>query len=255
MPRLILFGATGNLGSRVLRQALSAGHEVTAVVRDPSRLASGKEARLSVHRGDLRALSAAELAGLIAGHDSLISCAGLVTEGQTFVDIVDRVVSGVEAMPTGTQPACWFLAGAAVLEIGESGRRGVDLPKIRSLYWPHRVNFERLARSGLNWRLLCPGPMVDEPPLGAHRLRIALDRLPVEIPALAGSLPDLLLLPFFARLIPQMIVPYADAAAVMLAHIGREDAMSRHRVGLALPAGMRGHKDQWTARPRPTSGP
>jgi hypothetical protein len=39
-----------------------------------------------------------------------------------------------------------------------------------------------------------------------------------------------------------MIVPYADAAALMLANLDCGNAMSRHRVGLALPAGMRGRK-------------
>jgi hypothetical protein len=39
-----------------------------------------------------------------------------------------------------------------------------------------------------------------------------------------------------------MIVPYADAAALMIANLDRGNAMSRHRVGLALPAGMRGRK-------------
>jgi hypothetical protein len=51
-------------------------------------------------------------------------------------------------------------------------------------------------------------------------------------------------------MIPQMIVPYADAAAVMLANVNRGNAMARHRVGLALPRGMRGKKSQWAARPR-----
>ena len=40
-----------------------------------------------------------------------------------------------------------------------------------------------------------------------------------------------------------MIVPYADAAALMLANLDRRNAMSRHRVGLALPEGMRGRVD------------
>ena len=39
-----------------------------------------------------------------------------------------------------------------------------------------------------------------------------------------------------------MIVPYADAAAVMLANLGRGNRMSRRRVGLALPVGMVGRK-------------
>ena len=38
MSRLIILGATGSLGRRVLEQAIAAGHEVTVFVRDPSRL-------------------------------------------------------------------------------------------------------------------------------------------------------------------------------------------------------------------------
>jgi hypothetical protein len=44
-----------------------------------------------------------------------------------------------------------------------------------------------------------------------------------------------------------MIVPYADAAALMLANLEPAGALSRHRVGLALPAGMRDSKAHWTA--------
>jgi hypothetical protein len=81
-------------------------------------------------------------------------------------------------------------------------------------------------------------------PLGLDRLRVSLDAFPVEIPAAARAVPDSSLPPVFASLIPQMIVPYADAAALMLANLDRDDAMSRHRVGLALPVGMLGRKPQ-----------
>ncbi len=250
MARLIIFGATGSLGSHVLRQALAAGHQVTVVVRTPSRLLLEAQTQVSVHRGDLSVLAPVDVAKLISGHDALINCAGLVTEGQAFVGLIDRLVTGVESMPLAAQPVCWFLAGAALLDIDQSGRKGVDLPKVRSTYWPHRINFERISRSDLDWRLLCPGPMVEQPALGVHRLRIALDTLPVQVPAFARALPGPLFLPVFAYMIPQMIVPYADAAAVMLANFNRGDTMARHRVGLALPLGMRGTKSQWAAKPR-----
>jgi nucleoside-diphosphate-sugar epimerase len=55
---------------------------------------------------------------------------------------------------------------------------------------------------------------------------------------------DVTVVPLFASLVPQMIVPYADAAALMLANLDRGNAMSRRRVGLALPVGMRGPKAQ-----------
>jgi uncharacterized protein len=250
MSRFIILGAAGSLGSHVLRLALAAGHQVTVFVRTPSKLPPEVQSQVSVHQGDLSALAPADIAQLIKGQDALINCAGHVTDGQNLVDIVDRLVTAVEALPTAARPVCWFIAGAALLDIDESGRRGVELPKLKSTYWPHRVNFERIGRSGLDWRLLCPGPMVEEPALGLSRLRIALDRLPVQVPAFARALPGPLFLPIFAYLIPQMIVPYSVAAALMLANLDPGDAMARHRVGLALPLGMRGKKPRRAGKPR-----
>lgn len=244
MTRLIVLGASGSLGRHVLRQALAVGHEVTAFVRNPSKLPPEAQGRVSVHTGDLAARVPLEL---LRRQDALINCAGHVADGESFVDLVDGVVASVEALPAAEQPVCWFLAGAALLDVDSSGRRGVDLPKLSSTYRPHALNFERLRRSSLDWRLLCPGPMVDEPAIGMERLRMSLDGLPAQVPALARALPGPLLLPFFASLIPQMIVTYADAAAVMLANLGRGNAMSHHRVGLALPEGMKGRKSQWSA--------
>ena len=239
--RLIILGATGSLGSHVLRQALAAGHEVTVFVRTPAKLPPDVRERVSVHTGDLSALVPLDV---IRGQDALINCAGHVADGETFVGLVDRLVTAVDTLPDTEQPVCWLLAGAALLDIDSSGRRGVELPRVKSTYWPHRVNFERLTRSRLDWRLLCPGPMVDAPAIGLDRLRISLDALPVSVPALARAVPGPLLLPVFASVIPQMIVPYADAAALMLANLDRGNAMSRHRVGLALPEGMRGRKPE-----------
>jgi hypothetical protein len=68
------------------------------------------------------------------------------------------------------------------------------------------------------------------------------------MPAEADRLPDPLLLSLFAERIPEMIIPYADAAAFMLANLDRGGPMSRKRVGLALPLGMTGHKEVTVAR-------
>ena len=72
---------------------------------------------------------------------------------------------------------------------------------------------------------------------------------PVRVPSFIRSLPEALVLPFFVRRVPEMIVSYADAAALMLANLTPAGEMSRRRVGLALPVGMRGKKAQWAARP------
>ena len=182
MARIAIFGATGSLGSHVARLAVAAGHEVSALVRAPSKLPPDLASRMTIAAGDLMQRAPSELAEFISGHDVLVSCAGLVTQGQHFVDLFDRVVSSVEALPVDCRPLCWLLAGAGLLELDSSGRRGLDLPKVRDTYWPHRVNLERLQRSTIEWRLLCPGPMVDQPAVGIHRLRVSLERLPVALP-------------------------------------------------------------------------
>jgi len=250
MPRLMIIGATGSLGSAVAREAVSAGHEVSLLVRAPSKLPPGIASQASIHQGDLTRLAAAELTDLIRGHDVLINCAGLVTEGQAFVELFDRVVSSAETLSDAERPVSWFLAGAALLDLDERGRRGIQLPKVKTTYWPHGANLERLRRSNLDWRLLCPGPMVDQPRVGLERLRVSCDRLPVPLPRFARLLPAPLLLPLFAARIPEMIVPYADAASAMLANLSPRGPMTGHRVGIALPPGMRGNKEQWAARPR-----
>ncbi|MYV41329.1 NAD(P)H-binding protein, partial [Streptomyces sp. SID1328] len=62
--RLTVFGATGGVGGEIVRQALDAGHEVTAVVRDPARLTVTGE-RLQVVRAGLSDPEA--LRGAVAG--------------------------------------------------------------------------------------------------------------------------------------------------------------------------------------------
>jgi hypothetical protein len=196
----------------------------------------------------MSSVSIGDLAAVLRGHDAVINTAGLVTEGQAFVDRRSACHQSRGSIPSD-RPACWF-RGAGLLDIDPFGRRGVDLPRIGSTYWPHRVNFERIRGSDLDRRVLCPGPMVEQPPLGLTRLRISFDQLPVRVPAFGRALRGDLFLPVFAYLIPEMIIPYPDAAALMLENLARGGQMSHHRVGLALPLGMRGRKDQWAAQPK-----
>lgn len=242
MARILILGATGSLGKPVTRQAMSAGHEVSALVRTPSKLPPDIREGTVVHEADLAETSAPRLSTLLGEHDVIVSAAGLVADGQRFVELVDRIVSGLESLPAAERPVCWFMAGAALLDLDDRGRRGVDLPRVGPTYWPHRANFDRLRHTELDWRLLCPGPMVERQPVGLTRLRISLDRVPVDVPAFTRLLPGALALPFFVYRVPEMIVPYADAAALVVANLTSSGEMSRRRVGLALPEGMRGKK-------------
>jgi len=250
MTSIAVLGATGNLGRHVAIQTLARGWDLSVAVRSRGRLLPEISARAQVTDLDLTSATTAQLASFAVGHDVFVACAGVVTEGKAFVRLVDSVVTALESLQPDKRPVCWFLAGAALLPLDATGRLGVDLPKVRDTYWPHRRNYERLQHSALDWRLLCPGPMVEQLALGLHRLRVSIESLPSPLPAFTRLLPAPLLLPLFAMKIPEMIIPYADAASLMLANVAPADSMSRHRVGVALPVGMKGKKSQWAAPPR-----
>ncbi|AZQ72390.1 MULTISPECIES: NAD(P)-dependent oxidoreductase [Streptomyces] len=73
MAKIALFGATGTIGSRVLREALDRGHQVTAVVRDPAKLTE-QHPNLTVVTGDV--LDPASVAAVAKGQDVVVSAVG-----------------------------------------------------------------------------------------------------------------------------------------------------------------------------------
>ena len=73
--KLAIIAATGGVGQQLLRQALDAGHDVTAVVRNPAKLpADLREARIVT--ADLAAPHPAALEAAIAGTDAVVSGLG-----------------------------------------------------------------------------------------------------------------------------------------------------------------------------------
>ncbi|MBH1934612.1 NAD(P)H-binding protein [Streptomyces sp. AV19] len=73
MAKIALFGANGTIGSRVLREALDRGHQVTAVVRDPSKVTVEHPA-LTVVTGDV--LDPKSVAAAAQGQDVVVSAVG-----------------------------------------------------------------------------------------------------------------------------------------------------------------------------------
>jgi len=231
LSKILILGATGSFGGHVVQQAISADHEVSILARRLLNVPAEVRKKVVVYEADIVEMSTSALAPIFRNHDAVINTAGYVTDGQNFVDLTDHIVTSLELIPETTRPVCWFTAGAALLDMGEHGRRAVDLPLIGSTYWPHRANFDRIRQTTLDWRILCPGPMVDQPPIGLTQIRISIDQLPIQIPAFPSSSFEALALPFFAQRIPEMIVSYSDAAerSMRWLNICKSAAMDRLR--------------------------
>src|ERR1700677_4930528 len=190
MTKIVVLGASGAMGQHVTQQAVDAGHEVSVVVRTPSKLPASWRDKVKVRKADIATLSANHLRVLLGGHDVVVNTAGQVGDGDRFVALVAHIVSGLETIEPANRPVAWFMAGAGLLDIGDTRRRGLELPLVKKTYWLHDENFKRLEASTLDFRLLCPGPMVEGAAVGLERMRVAVDRLPVQTPAAVKWLPD-----------------------------------------------------------------
>ncbi|MGW7468902.1 NAD(P)-dependent oxidoreductase [Streptomyces xantholiticus] len=121
--RITVFGAAGNVGRRTVAEALSRGHDVTAVVRDPAR-AAGLPAAARRRIGD--AADAQSVAVLSAGQELVIG-ATRPAPGRE-----QELVTTTAALLAGTTRAgvrLLVVGGAATLTLpGGSGSTVVDDP-------------------------------------------------------------------------------------------------------------------------------
>ena len=67
--KIAVIGASGNAGSRITKELAGRGHAVTAIARNPGKIASLHN--VTARAGDV--MDQAALAQLLAGHDVAIS--------------------------------------------------------------------------------------------------------------------------------------------------------------------------------------
>lgn len=97
MSRIAVFGATGLTGGLVVKQALALGHEVVALVRDPSRMTL-RHPSLRVIGGS--PISVTDVERCVRGADAVIHCLGIGGKGngQPSTLISDSVKVVLNAM-------------------------------------------------------------------------------------------------------------------------------------------------------------
>ncbi|PWC31088.1 NAD(P)-dependent oxidoreductase [Azospirillum sp. TSO35-2] len=144
---IAIIGAAGRAGSRIQAELVRRGHHVTAIVRDPAKVAATPG--VTVKAGD--ANDGATLAPLLAGHDAVVSAVMfLMSDVETLVGAVKR--AGV--------PRYLVVGGAGSLEVAP-GVRVLDTPQFPEAYKAEATKgAEFLARlktePDLNWTFLSP---------------------------------------------------------------------------------------------------
>ncbi len=170
--KLTILGATGATGTSLTEQALAAGHQVTAVVRDPARLSVPAHAGLRTITADV--MDPASIAGAIAGADAVICAVGPRGTGPTTV-IQDSARSIVAAMNKEGTRRLVQVSGSVVADDGESPyMRYLLKPLARRTFLRHvcadmRHGEAQIRRSNLDWTIIRPPALTSKPARGTYR--------------------------------------------------------------------------------------
>jgi putative NADH-flavin reductase len=170
--KLTIFGATGATGTGLTEQALAAGHDVTAVVRDPARLSVPAHAQMRVVTADV--LDLASITAAIEGATAVITAVGPRGTGPTSI-IRDSVHSIVQAMQKTGVRRLLEISGSIVADDGESPYlRYLIKPFARRTFLRHvcadmRAGEDEVRLSDLEWTILRPPALTGKPPRGTYR--------------------------------------------------------------------------------------
>lgn len=164
---IVLAGATGNIGSRILDEALQRGHRVTGLTRDPAKLG----ARDGLQAKKANTAEVAAFADALKGHDAaILSVKWNENDVHQVLDALRK--SGVKR--------CLFVIGAGSL-LRKDGRthfdhmaeKGIQPPTSK----PAALAFAEMRKvTDLDWTAISP-PASIQPGERTGKFRLGRDHL------------------------------------------------------------------------------
>jgi putative NADH-flavin reductase len=175
--KIALMGATGFVGSAILKEALDRGHEVTAVARHPETLQP--HPKLRAHKADM--YNVEDLSLVLAGHEAVVSA---FSPDKTDPDIREKHVQGIRTLMAAMKRAAvkrlLVVGGAGSLEV-KPGVRLLETPG-----FPEQWKGTALATADvlqllrhehdLEWTCLSPSAML-QPGTRTGTFRLGSDQL------------------------------------------------------------------------------
>lgn len=154
--KVVLYGASGMIGSRILKELLARGHKITAVVRNPQKVTvSGA----TVVQGDIT--DVASVATTAKGQEAAISAYAPPQSQVTLMhDATRALLAGLES--AGLKRLL-VVGGAGSLEVAP-GVQLVDTPEFPAAWKPialaHRDVLPLLKASSLDWTYQSPAAFI-----------------------------------------------------------------------------------------------
>ncbi len=158
--RLIVFGANGALGRRLVMECLERGIEVTAAVRDVSRL-EGAAREITVVAAD--ATNPDAVAAVAAGHDAALSAVTQHSHPEVLVEVASSLLAGLSQAGVGRLVVA---GGAGSLYVAD-GVRLMDTPDFHDDWKPEAqaqadaLDAYRAADTDVDWSYVSPGAVLE----------------------------------------------------------------------------------------------
>ena len=155
--KIALIGASGMVGSAIRDEALSRGHQVTAIVRNPDKI-SVKNPSLTIKKGDVLEGKVDEL---VRGQDAVISA---YNPGWSNPNIADDTIKAYKAIVDGVKKAgvkrLLVVGGAGSLE-ASPGVQLIDTMQVPDLIRSailalREVLYTLRKEQDLDWTFLSP---------------------------------------------------------------------------------------------------
>ena len=165
--KIALIGASGNAGSRILDELVRRGHSVTAIVRNPEKIAQNP--KVAARAGDV--FDQASLANLLKGHDAVISSVHFTASDPRKL---------IEAVRASGVNRYLVVGGAGSLEVAP-GKTLIDTPEFPAIHKAEAaaggVFLDLLrAEKEINWTFLSPSAMF-VPGERTGKFRLGTDQL------------------------------------------------------------------------------
>ena len=175
--KIVVFGVSGRIGSRIAQEALARGHEVTAVARDPSRVKL-THPRLRVTSGD--ATKPASVAAVVSGHDVVVTSIGPDLSKGVGTVLTDAAEALLEGLKKAKVNRLMVVGGAGSL-IAAPGVLLMNTPQFPADWKPiAHAHADALAlyraEKALDWSYLSPAALI-EPGTRTGSYRVGGDTL------------------------------------------------------------------------------
>jgi putative NADH-flavin reductase len=169
--RIVVFGATGGIGSQLVEQALAAGHEVTAVARHPAGITQRGE-HLEVIQGDV--LMPDTILEAVVGKEAVISALGARDLKPTTVysEGVRNIMKSMQAASV-RRIVCISASG---LDPGPLWERLIAKPILwlilKNMYTDLELMENLVKASDLDWTILRPPTLTNGPRTGRYHVAV-----------------------------------------------------------------------------------